>query len=64
MNEQYGLLKVEYKLYHPNILRIDILIKHYQKNHYDFDVVKPKTHIDKKEKQIYSQEMNRYDVYV
>ena len=50
LNEQYGLSKVEYKLYHPNLLRNDIFIKHYQKIHCDFDVVKPKKHIDKKDK--------------
>ena len=41
MNEQYCLSKVEYKLYHPNLLRNDIFIKHYQTIHCDFDVVKP-----------------------
>ena len=41
-NEQYGLSKVEYKLYHPNLLRNDVYFNHYQQIHCDFDVVKPK----------------------
>ena len=32
LNQQYGLSKVEYKLYHPNLLRNDIFVYHYQKN--------------------------------
>ena len=42
LNEQYGLSKVEYKLFHPNLLRNDVYINHYQQIHWDFDVVKPK----------------------
>ena len=30
LNEQYGLSKVEYKLYRPNLLRNDVFINHYQ----------------------------------
>ena len=48
LNEQYSLSKVEYKLHHPNLLRNDIFIKHYQKNHCDFDVVKPKNTLTRK----------------
>ena len=36
LNEQYGLSKVEYKLYHPNLLRDDIFINRYQQIHCDF----------------------------
>ena len=63
LNEQYGLSNVEYKLYHPNLLRNGIFIKHYQKNYCNFDVVKPKKTL-KKNNQIYSKEMNRHDVYI
>ena len=49
LNEQYGLSKVKYKLYHPNSSRNDIFIKHYQNIHCDFDVVKPKNHIKKRQ---------------
>ena len=31
LNEQYGLSMVEYKFYHPNLLRNDNFIKSYQK---------------------------------
>ena len=48
LNKQYCLSDVEYKLYHPNLLRNDIFIKHYQKNHCDFDVVKPKNTLTRK----------------
>ena len=30
-NKQYGLSIVDYKLYHPNLLKNDAFIKHYQK---------------------------------
>ena len=42
LNEQYGLSKVDYKLFHPNLLRNDVCINHYQQIHCDFDVVKLK----------------------
>ena len=42
LNELYSLSQVEYKLYHPNLLRNDVFIYHYQKTHSDFDVVKAK----------------------
>ena len=42
LNEEYGLLKMNYKLNHPNLLRNDEYIEHYQKNHWDFDIGKPK----------------------
>ena len=48
LNEQYGLLMVEYKLYHTHLLRNDNFIKHYQKLHCDFDFVKSKNTITKK----------------
>ena len=48
LNEQYGLLMVEYKLYHTHLLRNDNFIKHYQKIHCDFDFVKSKNTITKK----------------
>ena len=35
-------------MYHPNLLRNDDFIKHYQKIHCDFDVVKPKNTLTKK----------------
>ena len=38
---------VDYKLYHQNLLRSDNYIHHYQKTHYDFDVVKPKMTLKK-----------------
>ena len=47
MNEQYGSSMVDYKLYHQNLLRSDNYIHHYQKTHYDFDVVKPKMTLKK-----------------
>ena len=31
LNEQYGLSIVDYKLYHPNLVRNDIFIKNHQK---------------------------------
>ena len=30
LNEQYGLSKVEYKLYYPNLSRNDVFINYYQ----------------------------------
>ena len=48
LNEQYGLSKVDYKLFHPNLLRNDVYINHYQQIHCDFDVVKPKNKLTKK----------------
>ena len=48
LNEQYGLSKVEYKLYHPNLLRNDVYINYYQQIHCDFDVVKPKNKLTRK----------------
>ena len=48
MNEQYGLSKVDYKLFHPNLLRNRVYINHYQHIHCDFDVVKPKNKLTKK----------------
>ena len=29
LNEEYSLSKIDYKLYHPNLLRYDEYIKHY-----------------------------------
>ena len=40
LNEQYGLSKNEYKLYHSNLLGNEIFINHYQIFHCDFDAVK------------------------
>ena len=48
LNEQYGLSKVEYKLYNPNLLRNDVYINHYQQIYCDFDVVKPKNKLTRK----------------
>ena len=48
LNEQYGLSKVDYKLFHPNLLRNDVYINHYQQIHCDFDVIKPKNKLSKK----------------
>ena len=48
LNEQYGLSKVDYKLLHPNLLRNDVYINHYQQIHCDFDVIKPKNKLSKK----------------
>ena len=48
LNEQYGLLIVDYKLYHPHLLKNDVFIKYYQKIHCDFDVRKPKSFLKKK----------------
>ena len=48
MNEQYGLSEVEYKLFHPNLLRNDVYINHYQQIYWDFDVIKPKNKVTKK----------------
>ena len=36
MNEEYGLSKSGYKLYHPNLLRNDEYIKGHQKKYRDF----------------------------
>ena len=47
LNEQYGLSKVDYKLFHPNLLRNDVYIHRYQQIHCDFDVVKPKNKLTK-----------------
>ena len=33
LNEQYSLSKIEYKLFHPNLLRNDVYINHYQQIH-------------------------------
>ena len=48
MNEFYGLSKVDYKLFHPNLLRNDVYINHYQQMHCDLDVIKPKNKLSKK----------------
>ena len=48
MNEQYGFSKFDYKLFHPNLLRNDVYINHYQQIHCDFDVVKPNNKLTKK----------------
>ena len=48
LNEQYGLSKVDYKLFHPNLLRSDVYINHYQQIHCDFNVIKPKNKLTKK----------------
>ena len=48
LSERYGLSKVEYKLYYPNLLRNNIYINHYQHIHCDFDVVKPKKNYQRK----------------
>ena len=48
LNEQYGLSKVDQKLFHPNLLRNDVYINHYQQIHCDFDVIKPKNKLSKK----------------
>ena len=48
LNEKYGLSKVEYKLYHPNLLRNDVYINHYQQINCDYDVVKPKNKLTRK----------------
>ena len=48
LNEFYGLSKFDYKLFHPNLLRNDVYINHYQQMHCDFDVIKPKNKLSKK----------------
>ena len=50
LNKIYGLSKVEYKLYHPNLLRNDVFINHYQQIHCDFYVIKPKNKLTRKTK--------------
>ena len=42
LNGQYGLLKVNYKLLYPNLLKNNVYINHYHQIHCDFDVFKPK----------------------
>ena len=48
LNEQYGLSIMDYRLYHPKLLKNDAFIEHYQKIHCDFDVGKPKSNLKKK----------------
>ena len=42
MNEKYGLLEIDYKMYHPNLLCNDEYIDYYQKNHRNFIIRIPK----------------------
>ena len=35
-------------MYHPNLLRNDVYLNHYQQIHCDFDVVKPKNKLTRK----------------
>ena len=48
LNEEWSLLKMDYILYHPNVLRNDVYIKHYQNHYLDFDIGKPKILLKKK----------------
>ena len=48
LNEQYCLSKVEYKLYHPNLLKNDVYINHYQQICCNFDFVKLKNKLTRK----------------
>ena len=48
LNEECGLLKIDYKLYHLNLLRNDRYIGHYQIIYRDFDIGKPKIVLKKK----------------
>ena len=52
------LSKVDYKLFHPNLLRNDVYINHYQQIHCDFDVIKPKKKINKDDEQIIGDDAN------
>ena len=61
LNEQYGLSIMDYKLYHPNLLKNDAFIKHYQKIHCDYDVGKPKSNLKKKTSKKIIEEMRRND---
>ena len=47
LNEQYGLLNVNYKLYHSNLLRNDKYIEYCQNNHRDFDIGQSKNNLKK-----------------
>ena len=47
LNAQYGLSIVNYKLYHPNLLRNDAFIKNCQKINCEFDVGKSKSYLKK-----------------
>ena len=52
LEEEYGFLKVNYKIFHPNLLRNDEYIKFHVKIHQDFTFDKPsvvtkKKHINK-----------------
>ena len=42
------ILKMDYKFYHLNLLCNDECIDHYQTNHRDFDIKKPKIVLKKK----------------
>ena len=48
LNEEYDLSKNDYKKYHPNLIRIDEYIDHYQKNYRDFNVEIAKNNLKKK----------------
>ena len=61
LNEQYGLSIMDYKLYHPNLLKNDAFIKHYKKIHCDYDVGKPKSNLKKKTSKKIIEEMRRND---
>ena len=41
LNEQYGSSLIDYKVYHPNVLRNDEYIDHDQEIHRDFTVEIP-----------------------
>ena len=51
LEEEYGFSKVDYKLFHPNLLRNDEYIELHHKNHRYFTIDKPivakKKHINK-----------------
>ena len=49
LNEQYRLSIVDYKLYHPNLLGNDTYIYYYQKTHCEFNIVKLKMTLKKKQ---------------